>query len=247
MPATGAAAPAILVSTRLKSSGGNFAMRVECQEMEQYFSDYLENSLEGENLHLLSQHLRECQPCHELLNEMKSTLLLCEQMPELEPPDRLIKQILAQTIGPMESFSLLDYLKDIFRPVYTSPRFATGTFLAAISLGIVLNSLGVNWSSLGQLSLSSLTPQAMFQNFQHTVNVAYDNGVRRINDLKVLYEIQLKIDEFRSQTAQSPGSSGQKPAARSEEKPQNSSSSSEFLSASNQSETSVLNLPKGCS
>lgn len=209
-------------------------MRVECQEMEQYFSDYLDNSLEGAPLELLREHLKECRPCHELLNELKTTLALCERMPELEPPERLIKQILAGTTGPVENFSLLDYLKELCRPFYRSPRFASGTLAAAISFAFVLNALGVTWSSLAQVRLSSLKPQAIFQSFQHSVNVAYDNGVRRINDLRLLYEIQLKIDEFRNQAAQSPARPGQKSSTHSEDKPQSSASSTEFLSAFNQ-------------
>jgi hypothetical protein len=206
-------------------------MRVECQEIEQFFSDYLENSLEAGNLQLVQTHLNECPGCSQLLKEIKNTLALCEQFPELELPPRLIDEILVQTTG---KISWMEYFKEFFRPLYTSPRFATGACLAAISLGIVLNSLGVDWSHLGHLRLADLTPRALVQNVEHTVNLAYDNGIRRINDLKILYEIQLKIDELRTQSGKKTAVAGKKTGAASEEKPEGSASSIECLTADNQ-------------
>ncbi len=131
----------------------------------------------------------------------------------------------------------MDYLRDLLRPFYASPRFATGVGLAAVSLGLVLNSLGIDFSRISQLRLSDLTPKALYRNVEHSVNLAYDNGVRRLNDLKLLYEIQQRIDELRSQPGKKSGEKD-KPTVQPPQRPDSSASAIEYLMA--------LNVPLSC-
>jgi hypothetical protein len=126
---------------------------------------------------------------------MEFTISLCKEFPELEPPPRLIEKVLQETIGLHQSLSWREYLRELFRPVYASPRFATGACLAAISFSIVMNALGVN---LGEIRWSQITPRNVVDGLNRTVNVAYDNSMRRLNDLKILYQLQSKIEELRT-------------------------------------------------
>jgi hypothetical protein len=205
-------------------------MRLECQEIEEYFSDYLDNTLQPDLMVQVREHLQRCSSCLDLMNEVKRTLAICEELPQLEPPPRLIEQILIKTSGKVQTLSWIEYLRDIFRPFYASPRFATGVGLAAVSVGLVLNSLGVDFSRLSQIRLSDLTPQALYRNVEHSVNLAYDNGVRRLNDLKLLYEIQQRIDELRSQTGKKAGEKD-KTTVQPPQRPDNSASALEYLMA----------------
>jgi hypothetical protein len=68
--------------------------------------------------------------------------------------------------------------------------------MAAISMSIVFNALGVNFSTL---SLSDLTPRNLMERIDRVINIAYDNGLRRLNDLKILYQIQSRLDELNIQ------------------------------------------------
>ena len=126
---------------------------------------------------------------------MEFTISLCKEFPELEPPPRLIERVLQETIGLQQSLSWKEYLRELFRPLYASPRFATGACLAAISFSIVMNALGVN---LGEVRWSEITPRTVVDGLNRTANVAYDNGMRRLNDLKILYQLQSKIEELRT-------------------------------------------------
>ena len=126
---------------------------------------------------------------------MEFTISLCKEFPELEPPPRLIEKVLQETIGLHQSWSWREYLRELFLPVYASPRFATGACLAAISFSIVMNALGVN---LGEVRWSQITPRNVVDGLNRTVNVAYDNSMRRLNDLKIIYQLQSKIEELRT-------------------------------------------------
>jgi hypothetical protein len=209
-------------------------MRWECQEIEQFFSDYLETSLSAGENEMVREHLRECPSCLDLMNALKQTLALCEEMPQFEPPAQLIDQILIKTSGRVQSISWRDYLLELVRPLYASPRFATGFGMAAISLALVLNSLGFSFSRLNQIRLSDLTPRALYRNVEQTVNLAYDNGVRRLNDLKLLYEIQQRIDELRTQNTNKKENGDKKTVTPAEQRPESSASAIEQMMAWNE-------------
>jgi hypothetical protein len=144
---------------------------------------------------MVRSHLNMCETCAVLLLETEFTVSLCRSFPELEPPPQLVERVLERTTGQRTTLSWVEYLRDLLRPLYASPRFATGACLAVLSLTIVMNALGVD---LSQVRWNELTPRNVMESLNRTVNVAYDKGLRRLNDLKILYQIQSKIDELRT-------------------------------------------------
>ena len=49
------------------------------------------------------------------------------------------------------------------------------------------------------MSLSDLTPRNLMEKVDRVINIAYDNGLRRLNDLKILYQIQSRLEELKIQ------------------------------------------------
>jgi hypothetical protein len=188
-------------------------MKVECLEIENILGLYVEGGLAESQSAMVRAHLSTCEACALLVLEMEFTISLCKEFPELEPPPRLIEKVLQETVGLHQSLSWREYLRELFRPVYASPRFATGACLAAISFSIVMNALGVN---LGEVRWSEITPRNVVDGLNRTVNVAYDNSMRRLNDLKILYQLQSKIEELRTDEgeAEKPSESEPKPKER---------------------------------
>jgi putative zinc finger protein len=199
--------------------------RIDCLDIEQLLSDFLENRLKETALQAVRAHLDSCESCRALMKDMQVGLVLCRSFPELEPPARLVNEILDRTSGRYQSLSWKEYLLELFRPLYSSPKFATGTCLAAISFVMVMNAFGIHFTKLGWTDLS---PKVLFGNIHRTVYLAYDNGVRRINDLKILYQIQSKIDELRTREAETTEKPREKPA---ETKKPRETSSTEYLVA----------------
>ena len=150
-------------------------MMADCFEIQNHLPNYMDDRLSEAVLQAVRAHLNGCESCSFLLLEMQFTLRLCKDYPELEPPPALLEKILAQTTGQYKFLSWRDYLRELFRPLFVSPRFATGTLLAAISLSVVFNGLGVNLTSL---SLSDLTPRNLVEKVDRVINIAYDNGLR---------------------------------------------------------------------
>jgi putative zinc finger protein len=200
--------------------------RVDCFEVEQFLSEFLENRLEEPALQSVRSHLDACESCRALTNDMRLGLALCRSFPELEPPARLVDAILDKTSGHFRSLSWKEYVRELFRPLYMSPRFATGTCLAAISFFIVMNAFGIH---LTRMAWSDLNPRTLLVNIHRTVYLAYDNGLRRINDLRILYQIQSKIDELRTRETQTTEKPKEKPK---ETRKPDETSSTEYLVAS---------------
>jgi hypothetical protein len=193
-------------------------MKMECHEAERLIDRYVESTLSEPELTMVRSHLNTCETCALLSSEIEFTISLCKAYPQLEPPPHLVEKILQQTASPYRLLSWVEYLRELFRPVYASPRFATGACLAAISISIVMNAFGL---SLNEISWSDLTPRNVVSSLNRTVNIAYDNGLRRLNDLKILYQIQSKIEELQTEEADEPKQP--EPQPKSKERPQQNS------------------------
>jgi putative zinc finger protein len=199
-------------------------MKVECLEVENILGLYVEGSLAESQSAVVRAHLSTCEACALLVLEMEFTISLCKEFPQLEPPPRLIEKVLQETVGLHQSLSWGEYLRALFRPLYASPRFATGACLAAISFSIVMNALGIN---LGEVRWSEITPRNVVDGLNRTVNVTYDNGMRRLNDLKILYQLQSKIEELRTDDGEPEKSSETEPKTK-ERLQQNSATEHRF-------------------
>jgi len=198
---------------------------IDCLEVEQLLSDFLEDRLKGSPLLSVRSHLDSCESCRALIKDMQLGLELCRAFPELEVPASLVDEILDRTSGRYQALSWKEYLLELFRPLYSSPKFATGTCLAAISFVMVMNAFGIHFTKIGWADLS---PKVLLGNIHRTAYLAYDNGVRRISDLKILYQIQSKIDEFRTREAETTSKPQEKPK---ETKSPQETSSTEYLVA----------------
>jgi demethoxyubiquinone hydroxylase (CLK1/Coq7/Cat5 family) len=87
-----------------------------------------------------------------------------------------------------------------------------------------MNAVGVNF---GEIRLSDLSPRNVVDAVNRTVNIAYDKGLRRLNDLKILYQIQSRIEEFRfEERSQAPE---EKPELKSKEPAQQSSATGHLI------------------
>ena len=210
---------------------------MKCHEVEQYLSDYLEHSLISARRHEVENHLESCRHCQLLLEDLKTVMAWCESFPELIPSSSLVERIIGRTSGHFQALSWWDYLKELFKPVYTTPRFAAGTCMAVISFVLVLNALGVRWSQVRQVEWSKVTPKTVFQGFNRSIYLAYDNGVRKINDLKILYQIQSRLDEFRSEQPEAKDTPKEKP--KEAPKPRENSSM-EYMVASKSRKSEVV-------
>ena len=107
-----------------------------CADFENYLSDYLEGSLDGETHRLVAEHALRCPMCHETLSLVKSTVQACQTAYVPPPSAALEARILNSTIPESgmscEDFEqyLTDYL-DGFLPASLFHRWERHAALCA--------------------------------------------------------------------------------------------------------------------
>jgi hypothetical protein len=142
------------------------------------------------------------------LASVRSLVVGMHSMEMLETPPRLIYSILDRTLGPRETVSNWQAVKNFLRG-FASPKFAYGT---ASVLATVVILVGASGFSLHKPKLADLRPATVYLKADRQVHLVYARGVKYVSDLRVVYEIQsrLRSDENNLQTA--PDESLPKPA-----------------------------------
>jgi Putative zinc-finger len=184
-----------------------------CFNTEEQLSDFLEGQLAAAERAQLQAHLVECAGCQALVAQVRS---LTERLPHLEPepePSGLAYRILQATSGvaPQRPESTW---KTILAGMFT-PRFALGLGSVAATLFILFQALGVNPK---KISLDDLNPLSIARAANRQAHLTYANGVRFVNDLRVVYEIRSRLEEASTTPEAQPERQDQKntPAPQSE-------------------------------
>jgi predicted anti-sigma-YlaC factor YlaD len=183
-------------------------MSFGCVQVEERLSDYLENALAESERIEFREHLEACARCAPLIAQVSYMLRSLHAL-EAEPaPPMLASKILDQTIGPRKSKR--EWLGWI--PILWQPRFATGIVTVLATLLIIFHATGVRPS---ELTLADFNPVNIVQSANRHAHLAFarsvkfvNNSVQQITDLRVVYEIQSRL-----QPATSAAPSQQTPSA----------------------------------
>jgi Putative zinc-finger len=161
-------------------------MSWNCVQVEERLSDYLENALaESERIEFRG-HLETCVRCAPLVAQVSHVLGSLRAL-EAEPaPPGLTSKILDRTIGPRKSKK--EWLSWI--PILWQPRFATGIVTVLATLLIIFHATGVKPSNL---TLADFNPINIVQSANRHAHLAFARSVKFVNDLRVVYEIQSRL------------------------------------------------------
>lgn len=161
-------------------------MSWSCIQVEERLSDYLDNALTPAERAEFRAHVDACPRCAPLLAQVGHVTTTLREL-ELEPaPPLLVSRILDQTLGPRKAKR--DWLSWI--PVLWQPRFATGALTVIATALIIFHAAGVKPS---QLTASDFNPVNIFHSANRHAHLAFARSVRFVNDLRVVYEIQSRL------------------------------------------------------
>lgn len=161
-------------------------MSWSCVQVEERLSDYLENSLTQAERIEFRAHADACSRCAPLVAQVSHITERLRAL-ELEPvPPLLASKILDQTLGPRKAkrewFSWI--------PMLWQPRFATGALTVVATLLIVFHAAGVKPS---QLTAADFNPVTIIHRADSRAHLAFARSVKFVNDLRVVYEIQSRL------------------------------------------------------
>jgi hypothetical protein len=164
-------------------------MNWDCTNSEERLSDYLDGQLTSQEAAAFSMHAASCAQCSVLLAQVGALVSQMHQLEAVEEPPDLVQKILDATLGPRTQkqgwkrwFS--------WAPVLWQPRFAIGALTVAASFVLVFHTAGVTPAKLKKADLS---PTSLFRSANRQVHLTYARGAKFVNDLRVVYEIQSRL------------------------------------------------------
>jgi hypothetical protein len=191
---------------------------MQCAEFDALLSDALDQLLSGDKLERFQAHSRVCAVCGPLYSEADAGRRWLKSLEEVEPPTNLVHNILVATTGREsvvvlakagQKVSLIDRLSQWLRPAFTpvlavarQPRFAMSFGMAFFSLSVTLSLAGVKLTDLRHIDLR---PAAIKRTYYETTG----RVVKYYENIRLVYEIESRMREFKRATTPEPASEPQ--------------------------------------
>jgi hypothetical protein len=166
-------------------------------ELENLISEYLEGQLDAVRRAEFEAHAGGCAACQELVGGVRQAMEMCRTAEPLEPTPWLVSRIMLSTIGQRKP-TFGEQLAAYFRPA-ARVRLAYAVGMAVFSFSIIVNTAGIN---LRQITLADLNPRNWFYQANRTGHLVVARAEKFYYDLRVVYEIESRLRQFRQQSGQ---------------------------------------------
>jgi len=193
-------------------------MNWNCEHIETHLSDYVDQLLDLEQQRLFISHVAGCSHCKKLVAQVSGVVTQMHHLPPVEEPPRLTRLILEATLGSWKTATGWRKFFLPLRPVF-QPRFAVGALAMLLVLTVVSNAMGIEWS---KVQAADLRPDNLYREANRRSHLMYARSVKFVNDLRVVYEIQSRLQTPQEQQPPqpqpaAPGSSEKEPGKRERE------------------------------
>ena len=161
-----------------------------CEQIEARLSDYLDGLMPPAERLDFETHANSCAGCAPLLASVSGLLANLHALEAVEVPPRLVYNILNQTLGPRaqaKGFRGFGWLNNLL-----SMRFAYGAVSVAVTLVILLTASGF---SFRKPKLADLSPANLYLTANRQAHLAYARTSKFVSDLRVVYEIQSRLNK----------------------------------------------------
>jgi Putative zinc-finger len=160
-----------------------------CTLTEERLSDYLDGKLSPAETAAFSAHAAGCANCTQTIALVSGLVSRMHKIEMIEEPPLLVAKILDATLGPRAQKEGWKRWFD-WVPMLWQPRFAMGLATVAALLVVISYTAGLTPAKLKKADLS---PTNVFRSANRQVHLTYARGAKFVNDLRVVYEIQSKL------------------------------------------------------
>src|ERR1700678_2477571 len=164
-------------------------MEWNCTLTENRLSDYLDGTLSREEAAAFSAHAATCADCTELAATVGGLVTRRQKPGAVAEPQTLVRRIVNATSGPRkESVSWRNWFA--WAPALLRPRFLMGLGTVAATILILLYTTAgspVHWKH------ADLSPSPVVRTANRQAHLTFAKSAKFVNDLRVVYEIQTRL------------------------------------------------------
>jgi len=186
---------------------GNKPNAMACSEFEALLNEALDGTLDSAAGERFEAHKGTCAVCSQLFTEAQAGMNWLEALPEVDPPARLLRNILAETTGMPQRVEpavsqpgwwpkMLEWMRPAIEPAM-QPRFAMSAATAFFSVTLVLNVAGFR---VGNVKGANLRPSSVIAGITQFAGETQGRLVKYYENLRVVYEIESRVRQFRNAT-----------------------------------------------
>ena len=180
---------------------------MKCADIDALLCDYADQTLGAAERAHVEAHLADCPACAALLADAQAAVAFLGNVPEVEPPAELVTRILYRTQAerekteaarPASPRGIGGWLSSLFQPLL-APRFAMGMAMTILSFSLIGRMAGIPQKPL---TAADLAPAQIWSNFDARVHRTYDRVVKYVDNLRLVYEIQHRLNEWSTEEEQ---------------------------------------------
>jgi len=164
-------------------------MNWTCEQTELLLTDYLDGLLSAAEKHEFDAHVNTCARCTPLVSSVTHALATVRSLPEIEPPQRLVYNILDKTLGPRETLTGWKAVLAWFR-AFNPQRIAYGGVSLCAMFLVFASFTGFNWK---KPRIADLAPASVYRGADRQAHLVYARSAKFVSDLRVVYEIQSRL------------------------------------------------------
>jgi anti-sigma factor RsiW len=177
--------------------------RMDCADIEILLAEYVDGSLRRDAKAAVKDHLENCPACRELAEDAAAAVGFMERAAVVDAPPELVTRILFEVssgqgralVKPPLARRLFGKLFGGWLEPILQPRMAMGMAMTALFLGMVVHGR--------QLTAADLDPVKMWTSAETRVNRVWDRGVKYYENMRLVFEIQSRLDEWASEVPDS--------------------------------------------
>jgi anti-sigma factor RsiW len=178
---------------------------MDCAEFESTLADYVDGTLGAQARAIVEAHAASCAACRYFMAEVTGAVTLLKRVEEVEPPSELITRIAYQTprgrVRPdLDVPGFWFELKAKWLGPFLQPRLAMGMAMTVLSFSMLARCTGV---PVQHLSAADLSPGHVIANLEDRVLRTKDRFVKNYENLRVVYEIEARLNEMDRQNSNS--------------------------------------------
>ncbi|MFL6414910.1 MAG: anti-sigma factor family protein [Bryobacteraceae bacterium] len=179
---------------------------IDCAQFEVLLADYLDGTLPESERIRVEQHAAQCEQCRELMADAQGAVRFLQKSEEIVPPPELITRIAyhaptARIRQPFERQGFLSRLASEWLQPVLQPRLAMGMAMTILSIAMLERCTGVK---MQHVQPEDLNPVRVWGSIEDKTVRLKDRAVKYYENLRWVYEIEVRLRELREQQEAAP-------------------------------------------